>query len=110
MYRLERQSAALHGQVELLLELLRASSMPYKQFNQQAGQLEQLIQQLHAAQKLEQQFKQIMWRTTSFYQAPAPESFFSTGGGTGGAAVDLLASELRPSLPAGARPTADLRR
>jgi hypothetical protein len=48
----------LHSQVELQLKLLRASSMLYEQFIQQAGQLEHLIQQLHAAQKLEQQLKQ----------------------------------------------------
>ena len=56
-------------------------------------------------------FKQIMWRPTSLYQAPA-QSFFSNevAARLGGVAVDFIASELRPSLPAGARPTADLRR
>ncbi len=52
MFRLARHSAALHSQVELQLELIRASSMSYKQFIQQAGQLEQLIQKLHTAEKL----------------------------------------------------------
>ncbi len=59
MCRLARQSAALHSQVELQFELLRASS-------------EQQFELLRASS--EQQFKQMMWQPTNFYRAQAPVS------------------------------------